>query len=157
MIIVGLLRNFLIIILAFIVFIFSSGLEDEVVESLPDYDYADEYYSNGFQDYTDYVKYYYDDIDYEDLENSLLNSVEYDDINNIFSYIDDFCGWAINHEEVQAGYDFSVRQLQVGDYYYIDTKEGEPIGDSYYGKFDDYSVYYFDVDKQILYYFHNNI
>ncbi len=39
----------------------------------------------------------------------------------------------------------------------IETKEGKPIGDSFYGKYDNYSVYFFDTDSCVLYYLHSNI
>ena len=38
-----------------------------------------------------------------------------------------------------------------------ETKEGKEIEDSKYGKFDDYSVYFFDAETLTLYYIHNNI
>ena len=60
-------------------------------------------------------------------------------------------------EELKDNYDFDKNIVSEGDFFYIETKDGEPIGQGTYGKFDNYSVYYFDVDAQILYYFHNNI
>ena len=73
-------------------------------------------------------------------------------------FIEDFEGWVeACGGELKENYDFDKTIITDGDFFYIDTKEGESIGQGTYGKFDNYSVYYFDVDAQILYYFHNNI
>ena len=76
-----------------------------------------------------------------------------DDIENIRSYFDDFYG-VIRLEGI---YDFDTSIITEGDYVRIETKEGEEIGDSTYGKYDNYSVYFFDRETLTLYYIHNNI
>lgn len=38
-----------------------------------------------------------------------------------------------------------------------DIVKKEDIGDTKYDKFDDYSVYFYDIDKNTLYYIHSNI
>ena len=50
-----------------------------------------------------------------------------------------------------------IYSISEGDYVLIETKEGKPIGDSFYGKYDNYSVYFFDTDSCVLYYLHSNI
>ena len=60
-------------------------------------------------------------------------------------------------QEREKEYDFDINLITEGDYVKIKTKEGKKIGNSKYGKFDDYSVYFFDVETLTLYYIHNNI
>jgi hypothetical protein len=130
-----------------------------VIASLPDYESKEFYTNHGFQDYTDYAKYTYDNISIQDLESTEYFTITTaDDVEEILSYIDDFEGWVeACGGELEENYDFDKTIVTEGDFFYIETKEGEPIGQGIYGKFDNYSVYYFDVDAQILYYFHNNI
>ncbi len=59
--------------------------------------------------------------------------------------------------DVANAYDFNPDSISEGDYVLIETKEGKPIGDSFYGKYDNYSVYFFDTDSCVLYYLHSNI
>ena len=53
-------------------------------------------------------------------------------------------------------YDFNQTCISAGDYVLIKTKEGEPIGDSYYEKYDNYTLYFFDTESLTLFYIHNN-
>ncbi len=133
--------------------------QKSVISSLADYESKEFYTSGGFQDYTDYAKYTYDNIKIQDLETSeYFTKTTADDIEEILLHIDDFEGWVETcGGELKENYDFDKTIVTVGDFFYIETKDGEPISQGTYGKFDNYSVYYFDVDAQILYYFHNNI
>lgn len=54
-------------------------------------------------------------------------------------------------------YRFSRDDIDEGDYLYIYDREGKPIGDGAYSKYDYYNVYFFDSQTTTLYYFHNNI
>ena len=56
-----------------------------------------------------------------------------------------------------ANYHFSRDDIDESDYLYIYDREGKPIGDGAYSKYDYYNVYFFDSQKTTLYYFHNNI
>ncbi len=77
-------------------------------------------------------------------------------IENIKSYFENFNGW-VEHQSYYDNYDFYYQsQIKEGDYYYIVSKEGEKSGDSLYGKYDNYEVYYVDLSKCILYYIHSN-
>lgn len=127
--------------------------------SLPDYESKEFYTSGGFQDFTDYAKYNYDNITLQDLESSKYFTITTaDDVEEILVYIDDFEGWVeVCGGELKENYDFDKTNVTERDFFYIETKDGQPIGQGTYGKFDNYSVYYFNVDAQILYYFHNNI
>ena len=113
-----------------------------------------EYFSSNFQDYTDYAKYVYK-------ENVVINNNEYKIISN--TEIDDIKEYFVNFEDIMISqereieYDFDINLITEGDYVKIKTKEGKEIGNSKYGKFDDYSVYFFDAETLTLYYIHNNI
>lgn len=133
--------------------------QNSVIASLPDYESKEFYTNDGFQDYTDYAKYTYHNITIQDLKSSkYLTITTADDVEEILLHIDDFEGWVeACGGELKKNYDFDKTVVTEGDFFYIETKYGEPIGHETYGKFDNYSVYYFDVDTQILYYFHNNI
>ena len=48
-------------------------------------------------------------------------------------------------------------QINSGDYFYIYTLEGKPIGQSIYGKYDNYDVYYVDIESCTVYFIHSNI
>ena len=54
-------------------------------------------------------------------------------------------------------YDFNESIINEGDYVKIKTKEGQPIGNSKYKKYDNYNVYFFDSETKTLYYIHSNI
>jgi hypothetical protein len=54
-------------------------------------------------------------------------------------------------------YDFDTKCMTGGDFVLIESKEGVSDGNIVYGKYDNYNIYYFDTDSNILYYFHNNI
>ena len=133
--------------------------QKSVISSLPDYESREFYTSGGFQDYTDYAKYFYDSITAQDLESSEHFTVTTDeDVEEILLHIDDFeRAVAVTAEELKENYDFDRSIVTEGDYFCIETKFGEPIGQGFYEKFHHYSVYYFDIDAQIMYYFHHNI
>lgn len=136
------------------IMIFITGCDSGRVIDIPKgYVKSEEYFDKeGIQDYSDYAKYIYDN------EEVIINDDKYkkiseDDIENIRSYFDDFSR-VIRLEGI---YDFDTSIITDGDYVRIKTKEGEEIGDSTYGKYDNYSVYFFDRETLTLYYIHNNI
>lgn len=132
---------------------------DDLLSALPGYSSSEYYTTGGFQDYTDYAKYTYDSLSQEDIiATGYFVTMTEADIPNILSYIENFEGWVeIVGGEVEENYDFDKSILSEGDFFYIKTKEGEPIGQSTYGKFDNYSIYFLDVESSVLYYFHSNI
>lgn len=149
------------VISAFIILICLCGCTymDPVIASLPEYKSSFLYTSDGIQDYTDYAEYYYDSVTVEDLEASeYLKAATAEDIDEILMYIENFEDWVeAAGGELTENYGFDKALLSEGDFFCIITRYGEPIGEGTYGRFDDYTVYYFDTDTQILYYFHNNI
>ncbi|MBR6028002.1 MAG: hypothetical protein IKP40_02855 [Clostridia bacterium] len=60
-------------------------------------------------------------------------------------------------EDRLSEFDFNAGQITEGDYVLISTKEGQPISDRFYGKYDSYTVWLFDTENLCLYYIHNNI
>ena len=69
-----------------------------------------------------------------------------------------FEGWVANAaeegNELAEDYDFSGDMLTVGDYFYLDDHghSDQPAPFLYVA----YDIYYFSLDTQTLYYFHNN-
>lgn len=136
------------------IMIFITGCNDGWYVGIPKgYVKSEEYFDKeGIQDSSDYAKYIYDN------EEVIVNDDKYkkigsDDIDNIKSYFDDFYSVA----KLEGIYDFDTSIITDGDYVRIKTKEGKEIGDSTYGKYDNYSVYFFDRETLTLYYIHNNI
>lgn len=118
-------------------------------------DKEEHYDQDGFQDYTDYAKYIYPS------QEIIINDSEYekitkDDIENIEGYFENFRNWMRVCNRLDE-YDFDESIINEGDYIRIKTKEGQKIGDSKYEKYENYSIYYFDLETLTLYYIHNNI
>ena len=133
--------------------------EDKVVASLGEYEKKEFFTSGGFQDYTDYAKYYFNSANAT--ENQYLNKIQDADFAIINTHLDDFEGWIEtikNSEpssEVVVNYDFDREIIDTEDYFYIDSEEHTwRDGHTSLVK---YNIYLFDTQTQVLYYFHNNI
>ena len=131
-----------------------SNYKNPVLETLSNYDNSDCYYSDGFQDYTDYCKYYYsqqDDV-LDKLENNkYFRKVTADDLAEINGYFDDFEGW-LNYVDYKDKYDFQRNCIDAEDYLYIENDETMDER-----KYWNYDVYLFDVQTKTLFFIHNNI
>lgn len=115
-----------------------------------------EYYDkNGFQDYTDYAKYIYSSEDIIENNND-YKKITKEEIEIIKGYFENFYSFIKTSNRLDE-YDFDENIINEGDYIRIITKEGKKIGDSKYEKYDNYSIYFFDVETLTLYYIHNNI
>ncbi|MBQ7047284.1 MAG: hypothetical protein IJN85_06065 [Oscillospiraceae bacterium] len=113
--------------------------------------------SESFGDYTDYSKYTYNESGEKRFEESeLYSEVTSEDIENIKSYFDNFRKWAEAIDRLDD-FDFDNSLITEGDFFFIETKEGEKISDTVYEKFDNYSVYLYDSETDILFYIHNNL
>lgn len=111
----------------------------------------EEYYDkDGFQDYTDYAKYIYSSKDII-VNDDKYFEIKEEDISNIKGYFQNFS------ELMEANKRLDEKIINEGDYARIETKEGEKIGDSKYQKYDNYSIYFFDMETLTLYYIHYNI
>jgi hypothetical protein len=151
--------SFLLLVIALLLSLCSCTYQDPVLSSLPNYKNEEFYTSGGFQDFTDYAKYTYDSVTVENLESSkYFTETSSEDVDEILLHIHNFEEWVNTiGGELKENYDFDRSIVTEGDFFCIKTKDGEAIGQGTYGKFDNYTVYYFDIDAQILYYFHNNI
>lgn len=134
-------------------------MEDPVIASLGEYDRRVFFSSGGFQDYTNYAKYYYTSTEVS--ENSYLKKIQETDLSAINTHLDDFEGWIETIKdseplsEVVVNYDFDREIIDTEDYFYIDSEE-HTWSDGH-TTLVNYNVYLFDIQTQILYYFHNNI
>lgn len=150
----------IILITVFIIFIFASLLLRNFnvkMQGMPKYDKSMCYYSDGFQDYIDYCKYFYNEISIKEFEkHSSFKRVTEQDVENIKGYFENFSNGVV-HTEYDHNYDFDISNIKINDYYYIKDKEGQPIGESVYKKYESYDVYYVDMKNDILYFLHNNI
>ena len=83
--------------------------------------------------------------------------------NELLGYIDEFEQVIDSLRDGDEGadlvnnYRFSRDDIDESDYLYIYDREGKPMGDGTYSKYDYYNVYFFDSQTTTLYYFHNNI
>ena len=156
-VIIGFIVMLLLIILLF--FIPSKLLEDKVISSLGEYKKREYFTSGGFQDYTDYAKYYYTTVNIT--ENIYFEKIEEDDFETINIHLDDFEMWIEAHKEsdpskeVVVNYDFNRDIIDVNDYIYIDSEEH--TWNDGHTSLVNYNIYFFDTQTNILYYFHNNI
>lgn len=134
-----------------------TGCSQSKMVGIPDgYIDKEEYYDkDGFQDYTDYAKYVYDSKDVI-ISNEDYKKLKQDDIQNIVGYFEDFSALMESADRLSE-FDFDINNINEGDYIKVKTKEGQKIGNGKYGKYDNYSVYFFDVEALTLYYIHNNI
>ena len=133
--------------------------EDKAIASLGEYDKEDFFTSGGFQDYTDYAKYYYTSVDFE--KNKYFKKINEKDLTAINTHLDDFERWIDTikdsnpSSEVVVNYDFNRSIIDTEDYLYIDSEEH--TWDDGSTSLVRYNVYLFDTQTQVLYYFHNNI
>ena len=136
--------------------LYYSLMRDKMI--LPGYSKSEESIDAfGFQDYIDYCKYYYD----KDFDDKYASTKEYkviqeEEVSNIVGYFDNFKEVNDSTKKVK-NYDFDTGIIDAGDFVYIVTKEGREIGNSTYGKYDDYTVYFYDIASHTLYYIHSNI
>lgn len=133
--------------------------EDKVLSSLGKYEKEEYFSSGGFQDFTDYAKYWYSSAKVEG--NKFFKKINETNLDTIDTYLDDFEQWieavkqADASSEVVVNYDFDRGIVDTEDYFYIDSEE--ITWDDGTTSFASYDVYYFDINTQVLYYFHNNI
>ncbi len=133
--------------------------ENEVVASLGEYDNREFFTSGGFQDYTDYAKYYYSSAQVTD--NNYFKKIQETDLETIYTHLDDFEGWIDTiktsdaSNEVAKNYCFDRVIIDTGDYFYIDSEE--KTWNDGHTSLVSYDIYLLDSQSQILYYFHNNI
>lgn len=134
--------------------------EDEVIASLGEYEKGKHFASDDFQEqHADYAKYYYTSLEIED--NKYFKQIQESDFAKIKRHLDDFEAWLATIEdaepwnEVVRHYDFDREIVDIEDYFYIDSEE-VPWTDGT-TVLVNYTVYLFDAQTQVLYYFYNNM
>ena len=153
----------IILVFSFLALILSACVPvDKVLDSLGEYQDCEFYTEGGFQDYTDYAKYYYDSVDFTN--NEYFTKIAQYDTDNLNEYLDNFESWIETFRrgdatsEIVVNYDFKRNLIDENDYVYIYFKEYNTDGVDYDDmKFFNYDIYFFDTQTNTLYYFHNNI
>ena len=134
--------------------------ENKVLNSLGEYKSHEFYTEGAFQDYTDYAKYYYAQVDFAD--NEYFYKIGQADIDVLNEHLDDFESWIKTYREGDASreivvnYDFNRSLIDNEDYLYIESEQYDPWNDGNM-VFASYDIYFFDIQTNTLYYFHNNI
>ena len=128
--------------------------EKQLRDSVGKYKEIVYYCTEGFQDFTKYGKYQYYKVKLDNHKH--FKPVSQDDIDVLMGYIENFESWVeLNaengDEKLTQIYDFDMSLVDASDYLYI---YDDPDCSIEYG---DYSVYFFDSQSMILYFFHNNI
>ncbi len=130
------------------------SVEKEPVASLGKYESVEFYSYGDFQDYTDYGKYVFEGVNFE--ENEFFTKMTADDKESLFKYIENFeeclktIGSTDPNDSIITNYDFDIQIVSDDDYIYI-------YDDPDYPDFGNYDVYFFDTETNVLYYFHSNI
>ncbi len=121
---------------------------DKVLSSLGDYTRI-AYYSDGeIQDFTDYAKY--------KMTSPSLDGNEYlkklDDIllDSFIAHLDMYEPFVMEYCSFSESYDFDRGIISDSDYIYI-------YDDPEYPELGNFSIWFYDFESEILYYFHNNI
>ena len=158
------MKKQIVVVLVCVIFLLSitscAAPEDKVIASLGEYEKMEFFTSGGFQDYTDYAKYYYDSVDFTD--NEYFAKIQDSDMDNLNNHLDDFEAWIETYRngdpsrEIVVNYDFDRSLIDNDDYLYVETEWFDSSDDGN-AVFASYDVYFFDVQTNTLYYFHNNI
>jgi hypothetical protein len=112
---------------------------------------CEEYFEDGWMDYTDYCLYFYTPKD----DALFQNSSHYQKLSNnkmseLQSFLKDYNECIVFREGYRDWYDFDSMSLSLDDYYILQVNQKD--GDKYHN----YDIYYYDTSKHILYYFHND-
>ncbi|MCH5185567.1 MAG: hypothetical protein J1F64_05510 [Oscillospiraceae bacterium] len=130
---------------------------NRIIAELPKAKSSECYYSDGFQDYTDYCKYRYTDKALNALEKSShFKKVSEEDTAEIQSYFENFEGW-VKYVKYRDSYDFDKSVISPGDYFCIQNRDTYEKYAHYHDKYAAYNVYFFDTETLTLYFIHNNI
>ena len=133
------------------------------LKELPRFKSKEIYSVENFTDCTYYAKFTYKNVSVEDLKKAVesFEKVTEDNAEKIMNSISEYESFISNingMDEVRNAYDFDKSVVNDGDYYY--TESGEGFYQDEDGNFTDtgfITLYYFDIESQILYYFHNCI
>ena len=137
---------------------------EKIISSVGKYDDHVSYTRGEFQDHTDYAKYYFSSTDISN--NKYFVKVKDSDQDKINRLLDNFESLIYTYkeadatQEIVAKYDFDKTCIDEEDHIYIEYEESviETLdNEKTLSVFLSYDIYFFDVQTQILYYFHNNL
>ena len=126
---------------------------DDVRYSIGKYGDSEWYSSGGFQDYTDYGKFYYDSVDFT--QNTYFQKIDASHIPILEEHLDDFENWVALCQELVDHYDFDRSIIDCEDYLYIES-ESRTWSDGHTFLVN-YNIHFFDTQTNTLFYFHSNI
>ena len=132
---------------------------DAVRYSIGKYSDFEWYSSGGFQDYTDYGKFYYDSVDFT--QNTYFQKIDASHIPVLEEHLDDFEKWIAllredeTSQKLVTHYDFDRSLIDCEDYLYIES-ERRTWSDGHTSLVN-YNIHFFDTQTNTLYYFHSNI
>lgn len=112
-----------------------------------------------WQDQTDYGKYTYSDVTTQQLQDSgYFQPVTQEDIPVLAAHLEEFEGWVersvgCDYCDLADCYDFSVELISEGDYFGLECA-GCGSSSEFHS---DFTMYYFDLETQTLYWMRNNI
>ena len=134
--------------------LFALYSQNSVIDQLPVYDRKEFYTSGGIQDFTDYAKYYWNSLEPADvLKTGCFEEINKENTERIRLYLEDFEEWVrITRGELQENYDFDKTNIAEGNYVCIRTEYDIDDRTAFWN----YSVYYYDVSANMIYYFHNS-
>ena len=130
---------------------------DDILFSLGHYESGHFYTSGGFQDYTDYAKYKYEEPQVEG--NPYLKPITEETLAEFKSYLENFEKWVVASgegdpdNELFTCYDFNDALITEDDYLFIENRVSTDDEDF---KYSNYNLYFFDMGTNTLHYFHNN-
>jgi len=144
----NIIKVFLIILCVFLIIyiIFDVNKKRPILTGY--YDKAEYYQQGGFQDYTDYCKYYYkEEYDKSFEKSELYTKVTDKNIGGILVFFNEFEKWMETSGRSNE-YDFDIDSINIEDYVYIDPERNT---------LKNYTIYLYDTDTHTLYYIHSNI
>ncbi|MBQ7799204.1 MAG: hypothetical protein IJ370_01800 [Oscillospiraceae bacterium] len=130
------------------------GQGNKAVKSLGKYSSKVFYTHGGFQDYVDYAKYTYDDVDLA--KKRYFSKITDESKKTLTEHIENYEQWidtiaaSDSEDELVLNYDFDLSIVSQDDYVYI-------YDDPDYDYLTNYDICLFDSGTSTLYYFHSNI
>ena len=144
---------FLIIIIVGIIF-FNNSLNNKNI--INGYYKAEEHFDTfAIQDSVDYCKYYYTDK-YDEIFTKEYSKISEENINEIKEYFNKFREWMEACDRLNE-YDFDESIIDSNDLYLLYDKFNNNSSSIEYKKFENFTMYFYDINNHVLYYIHANI